>query len=61
MNFGMKLIRMNLGMKFIFHMWLGIHKYIYLIKSNHMAMMLIIWVWVGFHRNNQFQGRFPNF
>ena len=32
MNLGMELIRMNLDMKLIFCMWLGIHKYIYLIQ-----------------------------
>ena len=36
---GMKLIRMNLGVKLIFCVWLGIHKYIYLIQSIHIDVV----------------------
>ena len=34
----------NLGIKFIFCMWLGIHKYIYLIQSIYMSVVKHIWV-----------------
>ena len=33
----MKMIKLNLGMKLVFCMWLGIQKYIYLIQSIHMG------------------------
>ena len=53
MNLVMKLIRMNLGMRLIFCMWLGIHKYIYLIQSIHVS------VWSGTpwpsNSNSQYQ------
>ena len=40
MNLGMKLIKINLwGMKLFFCMWLGTHKYIYLIQSIHMGVV----------------------
>ena len=32
MNLAIKLIRINLGTKLTFRMWLGIHKYMYLIQ-----------------------------
>ena len=42
-NLDMKLIRKNLGMKLTFYMWLGVHKYIYLIQSIYMDMGKHTW------------------
>ena len=39
MNLRMKLIKINLGMKLFFCMWLDTHKYIYLIQSIHMGVV----------------------
>ena len=43
MNVSMKLIRMNLVMKLIFSVWLGIYKHISLIQSIHMAVVKHTW------------------
>ena len=43
LNLGMKLIRMDLGMKSILYMWLGIHKYICFIQFIHMGMVRHNW------------------
>ena len=43
MNLVMKLIRINLDMKLIYCMLLGIQKYIYLIQSIHMGVVRPTW------------------
>ena len=43
MNLVMKLIRINLDMKLIYCMLLGIYKYIYLIQSIHMGVVRPTW------------------
>ena len=42
-SLGMKLIWMNLGIKLIFCMCLGIQKYIYLIQPIHVGVIRHIW------------------
>ena len=39
MNLDMKLIKMKLGMKLLFCIWLVMHKYICLIQSIHMGVV----------------------
>ena len=37
-------VRLNLGIKLIFYMWLGIHKYIYLVQFIDMGMVRHTWI-----------------